>query len=350
MTVRSQAIAKSPTFPWLEIGATSPLRDVLLRAGVMDTVETIRSVDRAGEGNMNLTLRVTLASDTVAQRTLIVKQSRPWVEKYDVIAAPWDRALVEAAFYERITAVPSVRGRMPKLAGVDAASRTIVLQDLGAGHDLSSIYRSGEVDAGNLQTLAHYLRDLHEIAPNASENILRNRDMRHLNHAHVFDLPLATPKPDELNRLEPGLGAVAARLAGDADYTTRVRQLGKRYLDDGPNLLHGDFFPGSWLATSGGLHVIDPEFCFFGDAALDVGVAIAHLALARQKLGDASGFLNAYGHPLNPASVSAYAAVEVMRRLIGVAQLPLSNDRFRGDLLARSGDALRAENWELLWT
>lgn len=349
MTVRSRAIAESPTFPWLEIGETRTLHDVLRRAGVIDADDAIRSVDRAGEGNMNLTLRVTLAFDSAPQRTLIVKQSRPWVEKYDVIAAPWDRALVEAAFYERIKEVPSVRERMPTLAGVDAASRTIILEDLGAGHDLSSVYRSGKVDAGDMLTLAHYLRDLHEIAPTSSDAILSNRDMRHLNHAHVFDMPLAAPKTDELDGLEPGLGEVATRLAGDADYTTRVRQLGERYLDDGPNLLHGDFFPGSWLATSSGLYVIDPEFCFFGDAAFDVGVAIAHLALARQNSGDASAFLNAYGHPLNPALVSAYAAVEVMRRLIGVAQLPLSNDRFRGDLLARSGDALKAENWELLW-
>ena len=350
MTVRSQAIAESPTFPWLEIGATSTLYDVLRRAGVIHAAETIVSVDRAGEGNMNLTLRVTLTSDAVPLRTLIAKQSRPWVEKYDVIAAPWDRALVEAAFYERIKPVASVRQRMPTFAGVDAASRTIVLQDLGAGHDLSSVYRSGKVDAGNMQTLAHYLRDLHEIAPTTNDAILSNRDMRRLNHAHIFDLPLAAPKTDELDRLEPGLGAVTTRLAGDADYTTRVRRLGERYLDDGPNLLHGDFFPGSWLATNSGLYVIDPEFCFFGDAAFDVGVAIAHVALARQNSGVVSAFLNAYGHPLNPALVSAYAAVEVMRRLIGVAQLPLSNDRFRGDLLARSGDALKAENWELLWT
>lgn len=48
--------------------------------------ETPVSVQRAGEGNMNLALRV-----TTDRRTLIVKQGRPWVEKHPDIAAPEDR-------------------------------------------------------------------------------------------------------------------------------------------------------------------------------------------------------------------------------------------------------------------
>ena len=39
-----------------------------------------------------------------AERSFILKQSRPWVEKYPAIPAPEERVLVEAAFYEPLSA------------------------------------------------------------------------------------------------------------------------------------------------------------------------------------------------------------------------------------------------------
>ena len=59
--------------------------------------ERVETLDRAGEGNMNCVMRV-----RTSERTFILKQSRPWVEKYPGIAAPWDRTLVEAAFYRQV--------------------------------------------------------------------------------------------------------------------------------------------------------------------------------------------------------------------------------------------------------
>ena len=46
---------------------------------------------------MNCTLRV-----TTTRRSFILKQARPWVEKYPQIAAPVERARVEAAFYAAV--------------------------------------------------------------------------------------------------------------------------------------------------------------------------------------------------------------------------------------------------------
>src|SRR2546421_5684303 len=45
----------------------------------------------AGEGNMNYTLRI-----GTSERSFVMKQARPWVEKYPHIAAPWDRALMRS--------------------------------------------------------------------------------------------------------------------------------------------------------------------------------------------------------------------------------------------------------------
>src|ERR1017187_8254478 len=70
--------------------------------------------EKIGDGNMNLTVRLHME-----RRSGILKQARPWVEKYPRIAAPVGRAAVEAAFYETVLPEPAVSGRMPALLGAD---------------------------------------------------------------------------------------------------------------------------------------------------------------------------------------------------------------------------------------
>lgn len=45
--------------------------------------EVVEGVEREGEGNMNCVVRV-----MTSRRSFILKQSRPWVEKYPGFAAP----------------------------------------------------------------------------------------------------------------------------------------------------------------------------------------------------------------------------------------------------------------------
>jgi 5-methylthioribose kinase len=350
MSIREQSRQRWPDFPWLGVETQTEIQEVLRRAGMNDGAHRIVQVAIAGQGNMNLTLRVTFdATPSPPQETLIIKQSRPWVEKYDVIEAPWDRALVEAAFYERIAAAPTARSRMPRLLGVDQASRSIILQDLGSNADLTSVYAQGELAADVVPLLADYLAQLHRDTRGTTPGVLVNREMRALNHAHIFRLPLQMPDRDKLNAIQPRLGDSACTLAQDSDYVRAVDRLGQRYLSDGPCLLHGDFFPGSWLHAQGRLYVIDPEFGFFGDPEFDVAVAVAHFALAGVPLAVAEQFVGAYGTGLDAPLVGGYAAVEGMRRLIGVAQLPLPATCDRVKLLAASANALRTSDWRNLW-
>jgi 5-methylthioribose kinase len=119
----------------------------------------------------------------------------------------------------------------------------------------------------------------------------------------------------------------------DARYREAVAGTAERYLDRGPCLIHGDYFPGSWLRTVDGVRVIDPEFSFPGDPEVDLGCAVAHMALAGQPLEVADRFLAAYtseSAEVDPGWLARYAAVEVMRRLIGVAQLPLAVSKTEG--------------------
>ena len=88
----------------------------------------------------------------------------------------------------------------------------------------------------------------------------------------------------------------------------------------------------------------------------DLACAIAHLALARQPIDLPERLLDQYcrrsAERLAPDGVwlARFAACEAMRRLIGVAQLPIPpSDGFRAALLGRSRDALLNNDWRRLW-
>ena len=294
----------------------------LRRLGFLDAGESIVEAGSAGEGNMNCTVRV-----RTTRRSFVLKQSRPWVERYPQFAAPWDRALKEKEFYELIAPFPQVAGVMPRLLATDIESRLLVLEDLGAGGDYTDVYRGGALSPSELDALAHYLTALHTaFAGQPARPELTNREMRALNHAHVFTIPLAPDNGLDLERIEPGLTETAAALKKDPDYVATVTRLGQEaYLADGPCLLHGDFFPGSFVRTAGGPRVLDPEFGFFGRPEWDAGVLLAHLWLAGQPDAARDRVLAGYQPPpgFDPRLMRQLAGVEIMRRLIGYAQLPL---------------------------
>lgn len=281
-------------------------------------------VARAGDGNMNLTLRVTPA----AGLPFILKQGRPWVEKYQHIPAPSERTLVEAAFYVAVQADAAVAGRMPAVLGVDADNRVMAIEDFGEGGDFTSIYDGTTLPAGLLAELLAWLERLTAVpVPPEARAVFANREMRALNHEHMFRFPLAPDNGLDLDAFTPGLADAARGLANDRVYCDAVATLGRAYLADGRTLVHGDYFPGSWLNTAGGVRVIDPEFCFLGHAEFDCGILAAHLLFADADAGHLEMVEKSIAARRLDATLAAgYAGVEIMRRLIGVAQLPLRRD------------------------
>lgn len=304
----------------------SALYHYLLDRGWLSPDETVRSIGKAGEGNMNLTLRL-----QTSKQNLILKQSRPWVEKYPQIPAPGNRALVESRFYELASQRPALAEKMPELIATDLDSCILLLDDLGQASDFTSIYRRGSrtLTDPTAEELLTYLVSLH--APfeldEATRSKFANREMRRLNHEHVFELPCRANSGIDLDTLTPGLAAASNELLTDA-YVERVHELGQLYLADGPALLHGDFYPGSWLRVGDEARVIDPEFCFLGPAAFDLGVFTAHLYFADQDrlattLVDGYRRLGGVLSPADEKLSKQFAGVELMRRLLGVAQLPM---------------------------
>jgi len=335
-------------------GGQESVAEALHRLGWLESGESVRRITRAGEGNMNLTLRV----ETDA-RSFIVKQARPWVEKFPQIEAPADRALRERDFYQRIAPIPAVAASMPRLLAADGAARLLMLEDLGAAADCTTLYHGQPFTDDELHRLGRLAAALHRETHGTTNPAMTNRAMRELNHQHIFAVPWrrdgAAAFGVDLDALAPGLYDAAERLRQMTHLRQRMHELGQCYLADGPSLLHGDLFPGSLLRSDRGLRLIDPEFCHFGEPTFDLGVWLAHLAIAKRPAREAHTFLNTYhaewpDAPLDPALLAGFAGAEVIRRFIGVAQLPLPrDDEHRLALLWAGAEAIEQSNWEKLF-
>ncbi len=236
---------------------------------------------------------------------------------------------MEARFYREVESRQTVAKYLPKLLGFDSKERLLMVEDLGEAQDFTFLYSDGgrRLEEPEFNGLIHFLGALHtslrgpEIA-----GAFPNTEMRILNHEHVFALPLRKDNGLDLDAITPGLSALAIRLQADPTYCGEVSSLGERYLNisRGVCLIHGDFFPGSWLRARQSVYVIDPEFCFYGPPEWDLGVMAAHLYFAGQSPSSINGLFSRYAEvaSLDRSLALQFAGVEIMRRLIGVAQLP----------------------------
>ncbi len=294
----------------------------------LESGESVLSAEIAGQGNMNYIVRV-----TTNKRTFILKQSRPWVEKYPAIAAPFDRALVEAEFYRSVSHSGAAL-YMPKFHWVDEGSRILCLEDLGRLGDFTNVYEGVPIGRREQEQLCLFLSFLH-----GSKSRLSNRDMKVLNHFHIFVFPFQQENGLDLDRLTPGLEAIAQTVKRNAALRRRTAELGELYLAEGGLLLHGDYFPGSWLRVTNGVKVIDPEFAFGGPREFDLGVMLAHLMISGVRDVEAALGSYHYWKDLDEGLMRGFAGVEILRRLFGVAQLPIRFDLDRKQTLVT--DAVR---------
>jgi len=307
---------------FLEAGDTGALDRFLRGRNWLEEDERLLSAELAGQGNMNYILRA-----ITNLRTFILKQSRPWVEKYSDIAAPFDRALVEAEFYHLVAGTAA--DFMPKFHWVDDESRILCLEDLGMAGDCSTLYAGAPLSLEAEKQLYQFLSLLHR-----SRSRLSNREMRELNHFHIFVFPFVLDNNFDLNLITPGLQQLAEIIKNNHALRRRVSELGEIYLGEGDYLLHGDFFPGSWLLVESGIKVIDPEFGFAGPREFDLGVLSAHLHIAGLSNRSSAAEIH-YSHwkELDSQLVRGFAGVEILRRLLGVAQLPIHFNLQRKQLL-----------------
>ena len=92
MNLKEQFIAALPGVFFLE--KDIPTLSEFLQDLQFISKEEIIDISKPGEGNMNVVYRV-----KTNLRSFIVKQSRPYVQKYPQIVAPVERIQVEALYF-----------------------------------------------------------------------------------------------------------------------------------------------------------------------------------------------------------------------------------------------------------
>ncbi len=286
--------------------------------------EKVISAEKPGDGNMNFTLRC----KTDKNRSFIIKQSRDYVEKYPQVKAPANRVLRESEFYGIISSDQELKEMTPDIILADEESNILLMEDLGEGTDFSYLYKKGEIiNVSDLREIIHFSANLHKKFNTSNTTpIITNKEMRKLNHEHIFIYPYIDDNGLNLDNVLPGLQSVANDIKKDKALQSAIQSIGELYLADGNVLLHGDYFPGSWLKTNEGIRIIDPEFCFFGLAEFEMGVTMAHLHISGQSEIIISKALQFYKevNVLDESLMEQFMAVEILRRILGLAQLPLT--------------------------
>jgi len=178
MTPTEKQVAFSQLVPgaiFLDSSDLDHLNAYLLAKNILLADETITSCEVPGGGNMNYVLRL-----CTNVRSFILKQSRPWVEKYPTIEAPIERSHIEAEFYTNLSSNQFLTLSSPEILFADPENYVIVMEDLGNVQDFGYLY-AGErkISAEQLTFLATYLSELHQLSiPQFASNTM----MRKLNH------------------------------------------------------------------------------------------------------------------------------------------------------------------------
>lgn len=311
------------------------LIDFLQKNGWITDDETVTLIEKPGEGNMNYVLRV--GTD---RQSFIVKQSRPWVEKYPRLAAPIERVAVEAKFYDLVSQKPVLKTFVPELRNYKADDFIMAVEDLGAASDFTNIYKKEkQISAAELDDLVKFISELHHLSTKEIRNTFPdNQTLKVLNAEHIFNYPYLEENGFDLGTIQPGLQELAMTYKRDEALKNNIKSLSKVYLGQGDTLLHGDYYPGSWLRAKNGTKVIDPEFAYLGRAEFDLGVLVAHLKMAQMDDAIISKALAKYemsDRDFDHKLFAGFCGAEILRRIIGLAQLPLDLTlEEKGDLLA----------------
>ncbi|MDX2246631.1 MAG: phosphotransferase [Bacteroidia bacterium] len=323
MDKRQNFLSAYPDGFFMDAADLPSLTFYLQKQGWISNEEKIESAQKPGEGNMNYVLRVNTGS-----RTFILKQSRPWVEKYPQIPAPTERTLVESKFFQTVEKYPETGSFTPKLRGYDASNFILALEDLGEGADFTYLYQKGkQLTDSEIQSLVSFISALHRRTNGSAwGDFPDNREMRLLNHEHIFRFPFKEENGFDLDTVQPGLQKISMIFKQNESLKQRITTLGDVYLSQGTTLLHGDYYPGSWLKVKDGVKIIDPEFGFVGYPEFDLGVFLAQMVMAVQGESVIRKILKDYDSGTLPDRelLAGFAGTEIMRRLIGLAQLPLA--------------------------
>jgi 5-methylthioribose kinase len=291
------------------------LNDYLFnQIGVFDPAEKVVKVEIPGEGNMNVVLRI-----QTNKRSFILKQSRPFVNKYPEIISSKERIVVENKFYNEVLK-KKIKVSFPNKIKFVRDDFVLILEDLGVCKDMTYLYNKNELSDIHINKLIQIISSVHSLEV---KKYPLNMGLRKLNHEHIFVLPF---KKNNflLNTIQDELLDLSKDIIKNSKLKMIVKKIGDKYLGSGKELIHGDYYPGSWMIKNNNIYIIDPEFSFLGFKEFDLGVMAAHLIMITHNRDCFYKIINEYSSFIDEKLIRQVAGIEIIRRIIGLAQLPIN--------------------------
>ncbi len=237
MSPREQFKSFSPESVYLDLHHPQELFDLLYQNGWINRADKILSIEKPGEGNMNFVVWIKTESGSI-----IVKQSRPWVEKYPQISAPVERIFVVAEFYKALTADHFYQNFCPAIIGFDPKNYLLALEDLGSTADFTFLYqKSAILEASEPERLTSFISHLHNNPLGNKRSFPDNTELKKLNHTHIFYYPYLEDNGFSLDTIQPGLQEVSMKYKTNIALKDHMKTLGDVYLQKGNTLIHGDY-------------------------------------------------------------------------------------------------------------
>ena len=121
-----------------------------------------------------------------------------------------------------------------------------------------------------------------------------NPHLNKLQEDFVYTNPYITSQE---NRWNPLMDAEVQAIRADAGVKAEIAQMKAAYMTHAEALIHADLHTGSIMLNETDTRVIDPEFCYFGPMAYDVGAVLQNLVL---------NCLSHFGHTADRAQREEY--------------------------------------------
>ena len=180
--------------------------------------EKILSAESAGVSNMNLVLRI-----TTNLRSVILKQSKPYVRKFPQIPAPIERIEIEHKYYKLLQSDDTLKGYSPGIILFYPEEHILVTEDLGNGIDFSFLYQpNNELKSDDLESLSNYLNALHQMDVSYFPE---NLAMKKLNHEHLFHFPFMEDNNFDLDSVQEGLQNLSLDYKSDHTLKKAINKL-----------------------------------------------------------------------------------------------------------------------------
>jgi 5-methylthioribose kinase len=253
-----------------------------------------------GDGNLNLVFIVTSRADPA--QAVVAKQALNYLR---VAGESWPLTRERMRFESQAMLLYNdlCPGLVPRIYDCDEEMCLMVMEYLGT-HE---IMRKALVErrrfpkfVDHISTfLANSLFSTSDFClPGVEKKEMQARFINpHLNKLQedfVYTNPyISSPE----NKWNPLIGDEVSALRENAEVKVAIAEMKAHYMTHAEALIHADLHTGSIMLNETDTRVIDPEFCYFGPIAYDVGAVLQNLVL---------NCLSHFGHTPDPAQREEY--------------------------------------------